>query len=897
MPCTDELVHCLRQICGPENILSDADELLVYETDAYPLARSLPGMVVFPTSTPMAAEVVAALHRRRVPFVPRGAGTSLAGGCLTAEDAVCLCTSRMKNILEVDLPNECAVVQAGVVTLDISNAVTEHGYYYAPDPSSQTTCTIGGNVANNAGGPHTLKCGVTGNHVLGLTVVLPDGEVLLIGGKTPATHGYDLAGIFVGSEGTLGLVTEVVVKLTRKPQAWRTVLATYDKMDDAGHTVRDIIAAGIVPAALEMMDQAILNILEDAYGYGFPRDAEAMLVIEIDGVEVGLDQQLERIVQLCRKHHVRALEHAADAAARELLWKARKTAFGALGRLAPTCITQDGVVPRSQLPHILQYVREVAKKHGLRVASNFHAGDGNIHPNFLFDGSDPRQVQAVQQAGYEILAECARVGGSVTGEHGIGVEKIDALKLMFNETDLRAQQRLREVFDPDHLANPNKVLATNHRPPRATQARRSQDTASETISNIHSLAGDAVLPETETQRYERGGFRPQLIVAPKTEELIAEVVSLCRDGAVILAPVGSAQQLHDLRSTRDLRPVVLISTKNLKRTFEYSEEDLTLTVGSGMTLGELDELVRPCNQHLPIDPPSAPSATLGGIVACNAAGPRSTAHGGIVEFLTGATMVLPDGTLVKSGAKTVKNVAGYDLHRLFVGGFGSLGVITRLALRLNAVPQEFRMVEVQVRTMAEAESMIEQLVRGQTRPCLIELLSARAARGLGYDLQPPQMRLCVGYEGPAETVAWQTEQLHIIWPDRIEEFTGRLCHEHCRKIADWPAGDGDFAFEAVVPAKGSRTIIEFCDGAGIATVARPRRGIVFGRGQCNLTVELADSIRQAAGADGHVRFTRLPQGSMVSRWGNVEPARRWMFQIKNQFDPRGIFPCPGFLGK
>ncbi len=287
MSVSKSLIRRLERICGSESVLSDPDELLVYESDAYPLVRGLPGGVVFPTSTEATSQVLKALHDHEVAFVPRGSGTSLAGGCLTGSDAVMVCTSKMKRILEVDLDNECAIVEAGVITQEISDAVAEYGYFYAPDPASQSTCTIGGNVATDAGGPHTLKYGVTGHHVFGLTVVLPCGEVLPLGGRTQTTHGYDLGSVFIGSEGTLGLVTEVTVKLTRPPAAYRTVLAVYDRMDDAGNTVRDIIAAGIVPAALEIMDQAIVHILEDAYAYGFPRDAEAVLIIELDGIEAG----------------------------------------------------------------------------------------------------------------------------------------------------------------------------------------------------------------------------------------------------------------------------------------------------------------------------------------------------------------------------------------------------------------------------------------------------------------------------------------------------------------------------------------------------------------------------------------------------------------------------------
>ncbi len=451
------IIKELQSICGPRGVLSDPAERLVYERDAFPLARSLPGAVVFPTSTAMASQVLKCLSRARIGFVPRGAGTSLAGGCLTPPDSVCVSTARMRDIIAIDLANECAVVEAGVVTQHISDAVGGQGYRYAPDPSSQSTCTIGGNVANNAGGPHTLAHGVTANHVLGLTAVLPTGDILRIGGRTRLRHGPDLVRLFCGTEGTFGLITEVTVRLTRRPAAMRTVLAVFDKMDDASNAVTAIIASGIMPAALEMMDDACLRIVDQAYGYGFP-EADAVLIIELEGVAAGMDDRLARIVEYCTANHVRQIKHADDDDNRALLWKARKTAFGALGRAAPSCITQDGVVPRSRLPEILRFVREVADRHGLRVASNFHAGDGNIHPNFLFDGRDPQQVAAVEAAGHEILAECVRLGGSISGEHGIGIEKVAALRLMYSASDLAAQQALRAVFDPSRRANADKIF-------------------------------------------------------------------------------------------------------------------------------------------------------------------------------------------------------------------------------------------------------------------------------------------------------------------------------------------------------------------------------------------------------------------------------------------------------
>jgi glycolate oxidase len=454
------LVDSLCGICGRDAVLHDTDELLVYECDGYTLARSIPDAVVFPQTTQQAADVLRLLDREEIPFIPRGAGTSLAGGCLPVEGGVFIATSRMRRIHEIDLRNRVAHVDAGVVNVHITNQVKAADFHYAPDPSSQMACTIGGNVATNSGGPHTLKYGVTVNHVLGLTLVLPDGRVVRIGGKTEDAPGYDLVGTVVGSEGTFGLVTEVFVRLMRNPPAWRTLLAVFREVEDASNAVGDIIGEGIVPAAVEMMDTLIINALEDAYGLGLPRDAEAVVLIELDGLEAGIDCLTERVMDVCRSNGAREIRRAESEQQRLDLWKVRKRVFGAIGRLSPSYCTQDGVVPRTGLAHILRFIRATGEKYDLRIANVFHAGDGNIHPIILFDERNEDQCRCVLQAGYDILAECVRVGGSVSGEHGIGVEKIEHLKLMFTEDDLSAQRRLREVFDPQLRANPHKIHAT-----------------------------------------------------------------------------------------------------------------------------------------------------------------------------------------------------------------------------------------------------------------------------------------------------------------------------------------------------------------------------------------------------------------------------------------------------
>ncbi|MBW3598679.1 MAG: FAD-binding protein, partial [Planctomycetes bacterium] len=363
-------------------------------------------------------------------------------------------------VAEHNVGDLTAVVQPGVVNIWLTQALKGSGYHYAPDPSSQGACTIGGNVATNSGGPHTLKYGVTVNHVLGVEAVLADGRVVQLGGPADNPLGLDLVGAVVGSEGTLAVVTKIWVRLTRDPQGHRTMLGVFDSVEDATNTISEIIGAGIVPAALEMMDQGIVGALEEAFHLGFPLDAQAVLLIEVDGLEAGLDEQRDRIIELCHRCGAREVRQAATAQERQKLWKCRKQAFGAIGRLSPSYCTQDGVVPRTKLPFILQRIYEIGRKHDVRVVNVFHAGDGNIHPILLFDERDPQQIGRVLQASSEILEECLACGGSVTGEHGIGIEKIGFMNKMFSEGDLTAMARLREAFNPRGNLSPDKMLPT-----------------------------------------------------------------------------------------------------------------------------------------------------------------------------------------------------------------------------------------------------------------------------------------------------------------------------------------------------------------------------------------------------------------------------------------------------
>ncbi len=460
MELQQQLMSDLIDLLGKKNVLTDATALSVYECDAAPSFKALPDVVVFADTTQQVSDIVKLANRHNTPFIARGGGTGLSGGMLSVQGGIIIALNRMDRILEVDIENEYAVVEPGVVNLLLSQAVQKHGYHYAPDPSSQKACTIGGNIAENSGGPHTLKYGVTSDHILGMEVVMPNGDIIELGGEVEEVPGYDLRGLMIGSEGTFGIVTKATVRLTRNPQAYQTVLAVFDNMDDASNAVSTIIGNGIIPAALEMMDTLVIKALEEAFQFGFPLDAEAILIVELDGIKAGMQNQTDRIIEIFKQHHAREVNYAKDDEERQELWKARKSAFGSFGRLAPNYITQDGVVPRTTLPKVLRRISEISEKYQIAIANVFHAGDGNIHPIVLFDERDADQCERVEHVNKEILTVCAEVGGTITGEHGIGVEKMDYMPLIFSRADMQIMKDVKEIFNPTGLCNPGKIFPT-----------------------------------------------------------------------------------------------------------------------------------------------------------------------------------------------------------------------------------------------------------------------------------------------------------------------------------------------------------------------------------------------------------------------------------------------------
>jgi glycolate oxidase subunit GlcD len=457
---SSSLEQKLRGIVGGDHVITDPSRLLVYESDALTAYRWPPRAVVLPADTAEMAAVVRVLHEADIAMTPRGAGTGLSGGALAPENAVILGTARMTRILSLDPESRVARVQAGVVNNRLSDAARPHGLYYAPDPSSQPVCTLGGNVAENAGGPHCLKYGVTSRYITGLTVVLSDGEVVELGGAGRDPEGrYDLVGLFVGSEGCFGMATEIEVRLLPLPEGVRTLLAIFATIEDAASAVTAIISDGLLPAALEILDAATIKAVEaSVFAAGYPKDAGAVLVVEFDGTDAGLDADADRAAALCQAAGAREVRRATTAEERAALWKGRKVAFGAFGRLAPDLIVQDATVPRTKLTEVLHRIGAIGEKHGLKVANVFHAGDGNLHPKLTFDRRNEEELARVDAASKEIMAACVAAGGTITGEHGVGIDKRKYMTLVYGPTELQAMRDAQRVFDPSGLMNPGKVI-------------------------------------------------------------------------------------------------------------------------------------------------------------------------------------------------------------------------------------------------------------------------------------------------------------------------------------------------------------------------------------------------------------------------------------------------------
>jgi glycolate oxidase subunit GlcD len=716
----------LRKIVGKEHVRSGPADLEVYAYDGS-LARGRPGAVVFPANTQETSDVVRAAADADIACVPRGFGTNLSGGSIAPENGLVVCLTRMNRILSIRTDRRTAQVQPGVTNLELQNALAPLGFFYAPDPASQKVATLGGNVGENSGGPRCVKYGVTKNHVLGLEVVLPDGRTVRTGGQALDPPGLDLCGILVGSEGTLGIVTEVTVRILPIAESVVTLLAVYDRVADAAHSVSEIIADGIVPCSLEMMDAPVMRAVEASYPCGYPLDAAAVLIIELDGPAAGLRRQADRIREICSSQGCRQVREAGDAGERDRLWAGRRGAFGAIARLAPSYLVADCTVPRTRLPEALDRVRAVAERHGLAHGNVFHAGDGNLHPLLFFDSRDTEQLRRVHEAGREIMKESVALGGTITGEHGVGLEKLEGMHMVFSEDDLDAQRAVRRAFDPEGRLNPGKAIPG--------PARRQPE-------------------ENGRQGPEIAGARE---LAPGAEREAREIVARAFRERIALLPEGGGRwRAFGNMPERDL---LRLRSGRMTSIIDHDPPNQTVTVQAGISFQDLQEALRPDGQWLPLRPFPGKATTVGSVVALGACGPERLRYGAPRDLLLGLRFVSGTGRLISTGGKVVKNVAGYDLGRLLAGSAGTLGFLTELTLRVASLPDSCSLVEGRG-SLERITSAASELLGSTVEPAFV---SAEPLNGTDAEKGPllagRAWRLTVGLEGFGETVEAQTESV------------------------------------------------------------------------------------------------------------------------------------------
>jgi glycolate oxidase subunit GlcD len=943
----DILIENLRAVVGREAVLSEADELLVYECDGLPQHKFPPRAVVFPDSTEAVAEVLRVLDRERVPFAPRGAGTGLSGGALAIDRGVIIELARMRRLLKLDAANRLATVETGMVNARLSHAAAVHGLHYVPDPSSQMTCTIGGNIAENAGGIHCLKYGMTVDHVLSARVVLAGGAIVDLGGPSTDVTGYDLLGVFIGSEGTFGIATEATLRLVPLPSAVRTLLADFASVDEASRAVSAIIAAGLIPSALEMVDGATIRAVEaSVFAAGLPLDAEAALLIELDGLEAGLDMEAGRAEVLCREHGARSVRRAMDETERKRFWAARKGAFGALGRVSPDLMLQDAVVPRSLLPKVLAETYHIGRKYQLRIANLFHAGDGNLHPVICFDSRDLDEVSRVKEAGREIMELCVSAGGTITGEHGVGLDKSDYLPLIFNEDDMDAMLRVRAAFDPNGLCNPGKIIPTSRSCGEAKAATRKssgqsatggeersaskvQKKASERQTHIgqQSIAtkaarapsGQNVMPAGQRFDIDRAHRRfaeifgdenvrieRNLEVSPGSIEEACEALLLASAEGWSVVPAGAATWL-DVGSTLTSADLI-ISTRRLGRMIEHEPADLVATAEAGLTLRNLNVVLNRNGQWLPLDPPDDGRSTIGGIVATGMSGAQAIGYGSPRGSVIGMRVALADGRIIKAGGRVVKNVAGYDLCKLFTGSYGSLGLILELTFKLRPLPT--RTTTLAARGSIDSLMTLAGSVQSlHLLPVALEMLSPGVARLLSIPGGEANFALLIRYAGSPETVDFQTERtLGFLRDERgiTECSTLDEDERHWRALSALPFDESNQLIwrAAVTPTELlqliRRAAIE--DEPATATQSKPlwHAGMADGRlrvmsGDLASSASSLEELRAAAERiGGALVIEKASPGikSAIDAWGNLGAKASLMRRVKERLDPNNSF-SPG----
>ncbi len=907
----------LRAIVGADSVLMQPEDKLLYEYDAS-FTTHAPDVVVLPRTTAQVAAVVALAAARAVPLVARGAGTGLSGGALPLSGGIVLVLTRLRGIRTIDARNRRAYVEAGVVNQHLVDAVSPYGLTYAPDPGSGKTSTIGGNIATNAGGPHCLAYGVTANHVMALNAVLADGTPLQTGSALADSVGYDLNGVIVGSEGTLAVVTDATVQLLPKAESVRTLMVVFPTIEDGSEAVSAIIGGGVVPTALEMMDGKVCRAVEEAVHAGYPADAGSVLLIEVEGIDAGLDVVMQQIADVCTAHNASTIRHATSAAERARLWLGRKSALGAMGRIAPNYFLEDGVVPRHKLPEIMTFVEGVAQKYDLPIGNFFHAGDGNIHPTILFDRRDLAALRRARLAAEEILERCIALGGTVSGEHGIGIEKQEFLAHLYTQDDLDAMWDLKLCFDPEGRLNPGKVFPKSYAPSPPVPSRnghRAALSSDQLVARIEEIVGSAAVsvgPE-DLSAYTLKGVTPQVAASPASVEEVSALMKLAHAHGVAVVPWGGGtrRQLGNPPQRYNLA----LHSGRLDAVVAHYPADLTLAVQAGRTLAAANDLLAAQGQFLPLDTPLPEQSTLGGIVASGpfGTGLRRLAYGTVRDMITGLQFVRADGRIVRRGGMVVKNVAGYDLARLQYGAFGTLGVITELNLKVQPLPESSLLFGAALSGFDAAAALLDRLAAAPLMPSSVLIVDSSTldSRALGDDApiwvlvrfdgrgaanarQLERVRSLLDPKQTVDTRDWSHEDLASIWGRLISQANlsgvedgGALLRLNVAAADTVAALDG-LSSECVATGAHLSLLADAANGIIWAKVRSSRAG--SSETSANLIAKWAQRWPQltvaAAGAD-------LKESTPV--WGAAPAALALMERIKARFDAQNLLNPGRFL--
>jgi len=765
----ESFIKELTKIVGRENILFSKKDLLAYSYDATQ-QQEMPEAIVFTSSTAEVSAVMRAAHREQIPIVPRGAGTGISGGTVPIRGGLILELSRMNSILDMDTANRRAVTEPGVVNLDLQDALAPLGFIYPPDPASQKSCTLGGNIGENAGGPLCFRYGVTSKYVCGMEVVLPDGEIVDFGGSVEDISGYDLRALLIGSEGTLSIATKLVLHILPQPEAAQSMLAIFETMEGANQAVSDIIGAGMLPTALEVMDKTMCGAIEESIHAGYPTDAEGVLLIQVAGVADSIDRQVKDISEICQRNKVRELRLAQTAAETDAIWKGRKGAFGSVARICPPYLVNDGTVPRNKLVPAMRKVKEISEKYHLLIANVYHAGDGNLHPLILYDNTNPEESAAAKKAGEEILDTCIALGGTITGEHGIGLQKLDAMYRMFSPADLATMRQVKQVFDPENVLNPGKLIppepeealpAEESIPATGKAAPQERDAFYQKLAEIVDTE-NVMTDSQKTAPYEVDGFVPGAVVFASSTEQVSQIIKAANESRASVIPWGSGskQQVGPCLSSAD----VVLCLKNMNQIVDFDIGNLSIKVEAGMVNSELQKQVAEQKLFFPLDPLYMETSTIGGELAANASGLLRFMYGTARDMVLGLTVVTPTGDIIHAGGKTMKNVAGLDLPKLFIGSWGTLGIITEAVLRLFPLPEATKSMWLTFANSEDAFRSVNQLLNSVLTPSSIELIDSVAGRNLEYGsrLKEGEVLLMVGIGGDNEAVARHLKEISTI---------------------------------------------------------------------------------------------------------------------------------------